>query len=80
MRLHVDPNVLIPRDDTCAVTELAIGQAMFLNETPRILDLCTGSGCIGLAIANRIIRAAGFDVVNADKEEEIEKHIACMHG
>lgn len=35
---------------------------------------------IGLAIANRIIRAAGFDVVNADKEEEIEKHIACMHG
>ena len=54
MTLHVDKNVLIPRDDTCAVTELAIGQAMFLNETPRILDLCTGSGCIGLAIANRV--------------------------
>ncbi len=35
---------------------------------------------IGLAIANRIIRAAGFDVVNADKEVEVEKHIACMHG
>ena len=35
---------------------------------------------IGLAIANRIIRAAGFDVVNADKEDEIEKHIAGMHG
>ena len=54
MTLHVDKNVLIPRDDTCAVTALAISQAMFLDESPRILDLCTGSGCIGLAIAHRV--------------------------
>lgn len=54
MTLQVDKNVLIPRDDTCAVTALAIGQAMFLDESPRILDLCAGSGCIGLAIANRV--------------------------
>ena len=54
MTLHVDPNVLIPRDDTCAVTALAIRQALFLDSNPRILDLCTGSGCIGLAIASRV--------------------------
>ena len=54
MTLNVDKNVLIPRDDTCAVTALAISQVMFLNESPRVLDLCTGSGCIGLAIANRV--------------------------
>lgn len=54
MTLHVDRNVLIPRDDTCAVTALAIRQALFLDSTPRILDLCTGSGCIGLAVANRV--------------------------
>ena len=54
MKLTVTPNVLIPRDDTCAVTELAIRQALFLDSNPRILDLCTGSGCIGLAIANRV--------------------------
>lgn len=54
MTLQVDPRVLIPRDDTCAVTALAIQQAMFLDSAPRILDLCTGSGCIGLAIANRV--------------------------
>ena len=52
--LHVDRNVLIPRDDTCAVVGLAINQAIFLPADPRILDLCTGSGCIGLAIASRI--------------------------
>lgn len=54
MTLHVDHHVLIPRDDTCAVTELAIKKSLFLDTSPRILDLCTGSGCIGLAIASRV--------------------------
>ncbi|MCD7755733.1 MAG: peptide chain release factor N(5)-glutamine methyltransferase [Firmicutes bacterium] len=52
--LYVDQNVLIPRDDTCAVTALAIKKGLFLEQDPRILDLCTGSGCIGLAIASRV--------------------------
>ena len=54
LRLHVDRSVLIPRDDTCAVTALAIKKALFLDQDPRILDLCTGSGCIGLAVAQRV--------------------------
>ncbi len=54
LTLQVTRDVLIPRDDTCAVTELAIHQALFLDDCPRILDLCTGSGCIGLAIASRV--------------------------
>ena len=54
MRLKVTRDVLIPRDDTCAVTALAIKKGLFLEKDPRILDLCTGSGCIGLAIANRV--------------------------
>lgn len=52
--LYVSPDVLIPRDDTCAVTELAINKSLFLNKDPRILDLCCGSGCIGLAVASRV--------------------------
>lgn len=54
MTLVVTPDVLIPRDDTMVVTELAIKKALFLEQNPRILDLCTGSGCIGLAIAKRV--------------------------
>lgn len=54
MTLSVTPDVLIPRDDTVVVTELAIKKALFLEQNPRILDLCTGSGCIGLAIARRV--------------------------
>ena len=54
MTLYVDENVLIPRDDTCAVTQLAIKRGLYLEQDPRILDLCTGSGCIGLAVAKRV--------------------------
>ena len=54
LELIVTPDVLIPRDDTCAVAALAIEQSLFLDSKPRILDLCTGSGCIGLAIASRV--------------------------
>ena len=54
LKLYVNSNVLIPRDDTVPVATLAINQALFLNKDPRILDLCTGSGCIGLAIASRV--------------------------
>lgn len=54
LKLHVSPDVLIPRDDTCAVTELAVNRALFLDKDPRVLDLCCGSGCIGLAVASRV--------------------------
>lgn len=57
LKLFVDRNVLIPRDDTCAVTELAIAAASQIEGKPRILDLCTGSGCIGLAVADRVKNA-----------------------
>ena len=54
LELTVTPDVLIPRDDTMAVVELALDPRTRLPATPRILDLCTGSGCIGLALASQI--------------------------
>jgi len=51
LKLWVTPDVLIPRDDTCAVAQLAIDKARSLGREVRVLDLCTGSGCIGIAIA-----------------------------
>ena len=50
LELEVNQSVLIPRSDTEAVTDAAIA---FLQQRPqaRVLDLCTGSGCIGLAVA-----------------------------
>ena len=54
MTLEVNRDVLIPRDDTMAVAELAVKKTMYLQQDPRVLDLCTGSGCIGLAVAHRV--------------------------
>ena len=65
--LYVDRNVLIPRDDTCAVAALAIQTALFLSKDPRVLDLCTGSGCIGLAIASRV-KDARVTLADVSKE------------
>ena len=50
MDLDVDENVLIPRVDTEVLAEQAIGFVKTLQE-PRVLDLCAGSGCVGLAVA-----------------------------
>jgi release factor glutamine methyltransferase len=53
LELEVNSNVLIPRSDTEVVTEAALA---FLRERreARVLDLCTGSGCIGLALAANV--------------------------
>ncbi len=57
MELTVTPDVLIPRDDTMAVTDLAIDALERMKAPQRVLDLCTGSGCIGLAIAKQLPQA-----------------------
>ncbi|MGN0981194.1 MAG: peptide chain release factor N(5)-glutamine methyltransferase [Candidatus Avoscillospira sp.] len=54
LHLTVTPDVLIPRDDTMAVVDLALEQRFQMPKNPRILDLCTGSGCIGLALASQL--------------------------
>ena len=48
--LDISRDVLIPRPDTEVLAEQAIGYIRTLGEC-RVLDLCAGSGCIGLAVA-----------------------------
>ncbi len=44
---YVDESTLIPRPDTERLVEWAIGK----GEGKRVLDLCCGTGCIGITIA-----------------------------
>ena len=48
----VGPGVLIPRSDTETLIDVCL-DAVKGKEKPRVLDLCAGSGCIGITIANR---------------------------
>lgn len=90
MNLYVNENVLIPRDDTCAVTQLAIKRGLYLDQDPRILDLCTGSGCIGLAVAKRV-KDARVTLADISKEalavakknvnlHQLSSRVACVQA
>jgi release factor glutamine methyltransferase len=54
LEFEVTPDVLIPRPDTETLVEnvLQLCRRTAGFETPRVLDLCTGSGCIAAAIAH----------------------------
>ena len=50
--LDISEHVLIPRPDTEVLAEKAIDFVKPLDEC-RVLDLCAGSGCVGLAVASQ---------------------------
>jgi len=56
----VTRDVLIPRPDTETLVEQVISRVRQAPgwETPAILDLCTGSGCIAIALAKNLPAAA----------------------
>lgn len=48
---RVDKRVLIPRPDTEALVETALERTARLSMSGRMLDLCTGSGCVATSFA-----------------------------
>ncbi len=54
--LDISQDVLIPRSDTEVLAEQALAYIRQLGEC-RVLDLCAGSGCVGLAIASQAPQA-----------------------
>ena len=56
--LDISRDVLIPRPDTEVLAGQAIEYIQTLGEC-RVLDLCAGSGCIGLAVASQAPQARG---------------------
>lgn len=51
---YVDPSVLVPRPDTETVIEVARALRTDRTAPCRVLDLCTGSGAIGIALAKEL--------------------------
>jgi release factor glutamine methyltransferase len=58
MPFHVDPSVLVPRPDTETVIEVARGLRSDRTAACRVLDLCTGSGAIAVALAKELPAAS----------------------
>jgi HemK-like putative methylase len=75
--IHLDSKPLIPRPETEFWTELAIKEIeQGESKTPRVLDLCAGSGCIGVAVAKKIPGATvDFSEIDESHIPTIEKNV-----
>jgi release factor glutamine methyltransferase len=54
LTLAVGPGVFVPRPETEVTAGLAIDAASALGRDPLVLDLCTGSGAIALAVKDEL--------------------------
>jgi len=54
LEFNVNPSVLVPRPETETLVEETLKQAEIKNKHIRILDLCTGSGAIAVAIKHEL--------------------------
>ena len=77
LTLEVTPAVLIPRADTEVLAEAAVEFAGRM-ERCRLLDLCTGSGCVGLAAAANVPGCRVLLVEDNDLNAEIATEILEM--
>jgi release factor glutamine methyltransferase len=58
LSFEVTPDVLIPRPETELIVEVALDLFTDPAAPMRVADLCTGSGCVAIAIAHERTRAA----------------------
>ncbi len=50
-KFSVDNRVLVPRPETEILVEITLKRAETFSNLTNILDLCTGSGCVGITLA-----------------------------
>ncbi len=76
----VTPDVLIPRRDTETAIEIALSLLPAASGEQKVLDLCTGSGCIGITLALELTTA---DITLSDISPEalaVARRNCVKHG
>lgn len=87
LQLYVDKRVLIPRQDTETLVESVIVELQSMSN-PRVLDLCAGSGAIGLSIKTLLphadvtlsdISTGALEVVKKNAHD-LNAEVSIKHG
>ena len=79
LEIITDPRALIPRPETELLVEQALAYIRNLNRPARVLDVCTGSGCIAVAVA----KLSGAEVAAVDISPaalSLAKENAALHN
>lgn len=78
--LSVDPRVLVPRPDTELLVEVALEAARERGGACRIVDLCTGSGAVAVALATELSSAEVIATDVSAAAVEVAGANAARHG
>ncbi len=79
LEFTVTPDVLIPRPETELVIETAL-RAASSRDNLRVIDLCTGSGCIAVTLAKELPQARIFATDVSPRALSIARSNARRHG
>ncbi len=80
LKFTVTPDVLIPRPETEMLVSEAISHIKQLNSAAQVWDVCTGSGCVGIAIASQVQNASVLATDISVEAIAVAKQNAQAHG
>ena len=80
LEFAVNPSVLIPRPETELIVEAALGSIPDRSADIRLIDLCTGSGCIAVSLARELGRAQFFATDTSPDALKTARANAQRHG
>lgn len=79
LEFHVNPAVLIPRPETELLVEY-VAQRISAEQSATIIDVCTGSGCIAVAIARQRPRARLIATDLSSRSLDVARQNAIRHS
>ncbi len=80
LEFMITPDVLIPRPETELIIESAIHAEKDRNRILRIIDLCTGSGCIAVSLAKELPQARILATDTSSQALSVARGNARRHG
>lgn len=70
MTFHVNSNVLIPRQDTETLVEEAL---KVVKPGMKVLDMCTGSGCVLISILKNVHGTGDMDMIFPNRRSMLQR-------